>query len=119
MLATENVVICAPRLSESIELAKRIRYSDHLQLRLSLRKIPRPLPRSIYRRAKEVFYDNGTGHLVTVARARYGGRLCEMMVAFSETKDEVTLVTVHPLKLRQKANRIASGRWIPYESEKK
>jgi hypothetical protein len=100
-------------------LAKRIRYSDHLQLRLTLRRIPRPLPRAVFQRAKELFYDNRTGNHVAVARARYGGRFREMMVAFSEKKDEVTLVTVHPLKPRQKANRIASGRWMPHEREKK
>ena len=99
-------------------MAKRIRYSDHLKLRLSRRRIPRSLPRSIYRRAKEVFYDHTTGHLVAVARSRYGGRLREMMVAYSEVKDEVTLITVHPLKPRQKTNRIASGRWIPHEEKK-
>jgi len=107
------------RLSESVELTKKIRYSDHLQLRMGLRKIARPLPRSIYRRAKEVYYDNRTGNLVAVARARYGGRLREMMVAFSETKDEVILITVHPLKPRQKSNRVASGRWTAHEREKK
>src|SRR5262245_54498814 len=106
-------------LSESVELRKRIRYSDHLQLRLNLRRIPSPLPRNVYRRAKELFYDSRTGHFVAVARARYGGRFREMMVAFSETKEEVTLVTAHPLKPRQKANRIASGRWIPHEREEK
>ena len=48
--------------------------------------MPIPLPRSIYRRAKEVFYDHRTGHFVAVARSRYGGRLREMMVAYSEIK---------------------------------
>ena len=104
---------------ESVELTKRIRYSEHLQLRLGLRRIPRHLPRSVYQRARELFYDNRTGNLVAIARARYGGRFREMMVAFSEKKDEVILVTVHPLKPRQKANRIASGRWIPHEREKR
>ncbi len=68
---------------------------------------------------KEIFYDNLTGSLVAVARARYGGRFREMMVAFSEKKDEVILVTMHPLKPRQKENRIASGRWVRHEREKK
>ena len=106
-------------LPERVELTKKIRYSDHLQLRMHLRRIARPLPRGIYRRAKEIFYDNRTGNFVAVARGRYGGRLREMMVAFSETKDEVTLLTAHPLKPRQKSNRVASGRWIPDEREKK
>src|SRR6185436_16341689 len=119
LCAPKNVDAKAPCLLESVELSKRIRYSDHLQLRMSLRRIPRPLPRSIYRRAKEVFYDHRTGHLVAIARSRYGGRLREMMVAYSEIEDEVTLITVHPLKPRQKTNRLASGRWIPHEREKK
>jgi uncharacterized protein YuzE len=99
-------------------LRLRIRYSQHLKLRLELRKIPRHLPRSIYQRTNELYYHNRTENLIATARARYGGRIREMMVAFSENKAEITLVTVHPLKPRQKANRIASGRWIPYEREK-
>jgi hypothetical protein len=97
----------------------KIHYADHLQLRLNLRKIPKNLPKSIYRRAKELFYDNITGNYIAVARARYAGKTREMMVAFSRKNGEIVLITVHPLKPRQKANRIASGRWIVYEKQKK
>jgi len=100
-------------------LRKRIRYADHLQLRLRLRRIPRYLPRRVYQRAKELFFDNTTENFIAVAQARYGGKTREMMVAFSEKDDEVILITVHPLKPQQKANRVASGRWIPHETEKK
>lgn len=100
-------------------LRRRIRYAGHLQLRLGLRKIPRQLPRRIYHRAKELFYDRITANFVAVARARYAGKTREMMVAFSEMDDEIILITVHPLKPRQKANRVASGRWVPYEKGKK
>jgi len=97
----------------------KIRYADHLELRLNLRKIPKNLPRSIYRRAKEFFYDKITGNYIALARTRYAGKMREMMVAFSERNDEIILITVHPLKPHQKTNRIASGRWIPYEKQKK
>jgi len=100
-------------------LEKRIRYADHLQFRLRMRRIPRKLPRNVFKRAKEIFYDKITGNFIAVARARYGGKTREMMVAFSEKEDEITLVTVHPLKPQQKSNRIASGRWIPHDREKK
>ena len=98
---------------------KRIRYADHLQFRVALRRIPKHLPRNLYRRTKEVFFDNITGNYVAIGRARYGGKIRDMMVAFVEKDDEITLVTVHPLKPRQKANRVASGRWVSYEREKK
>ena len=99
-------------------MRKRIRYAGHLEVRLDLRSIPRQLPRRIYHRAKELFFDNLTGNFVAVARARYAGKIRDMMVAFSEKKDEIVLVTVHPLKPQQKANRVASGRWVRYEKGK-
>lgn len=77
------------------------------------------MPGDVFRRAKEVFYDKITGNSIAVARARYAGKIREMMVAFSEKEDEIVLVTVHPLKPQQKANRVTSGRWIPHEREKK
>ena len=88
--------------------------ADHLRLRLALRRIPEGLPRRVHKRAKELFYDRMTGNLVAVARARYSGRTRDVMVAFLEKDDEVLLITVHPLKPQQKANRIASGRWVAY-----
>ena len=66
-----------------------------------------------------MFYDKVTGNFVGTARARYAGKIREIMVAFLEKDDEIILVTVHPLKPHQKANRIASGRWVPYERQKK
>jgi hypothetical protein len=100
-------------------MRERVRYADHLQLRLSLRRIPKNLPRSVFRQAKEFFYDEITSNFIAVAEARYAGKNREMMVAFLEKDDGVILITVHPLKPHQKANRVASGRWIPHEREKK
>jgi hypothetical protein len=95
----------------------QIHYADHLRLRLALRKIPEQLPRRIYQRAKERFFDMATHHRIAVARARYAGKIREMAVSFEETEETVTLITIHPLKAQQKANRINSRRWIPYEKK--
>ncbi len=100
-------------------MKKSVRYADHLQFRLRMRRIPRNLPRDVFKRAKEIFYDNITGNFIALAKARYAGKTREMMVAFSEKDDEIILVTVHPLKPHQKTNRIAAGRWVPHEREKK
>jgi len=100
-------------------VSKKIRYADHLKLRLALRRIPEALPRNVHKRAKELFYNRLTGNLVAVARARYSGKTRDVMVAFLEKDDEVVLITVHPLKPQQKANRIASGTWVSYEREEK
>ena len=96
---------------------KRIVYADHLHLRLTLRQIPEQLPRRIYLRAKEQFLDTNTRHRVAVARARYAGKMKEMAVSFDDDGETATLITIHPLKEGQKANRINAQRWIPYEKK--
>jgi hypothetical protein len=94
---------------------RRIQYADHLRLRLALRQVPEQLPRRIYQRAKERFFDTVTHHRIAVARARYAGKIREMVVSFEDDGETVTLITIHPLKEQQKTNRINARRWVPYE----
>jgi hypothetical protein len=96
---------------------RRIIYADHLHLRLTLRQIPKQLPRRLYLRAKEQFFDTNTRHRVAVARARYAEKMREMAVSFEDDGETVTLITIHPLKEQQKKNRINAKRWIPYEKK--
>ena len=49
-----------------------------------------------------MFYDKVTGNFVGIARARYAGKIREMMVAFLEKDNKIILVTVHPLKPHRK-----------------
>lgn len=79
---------------EKTKKRKRIQYADHLRLRLAPRRIPEQLPRRIYRRAKERFFDTATHHHVAVARARYAGKIREMAVPFEE--NEATYPHYHP-----------------------
>ena len=106
-------------MKEPTKQRKRIRYAEHLRLRLVLRRIPEQLPRRIYTRAKERFFDTVPGNFVAVARARYAGKIREMAVVFVEDEESIALITIHPLQPHQKNNRIVSGRWVPYEKEKK
>ena len=96
---------------------RRIQYADHLRLRLALRQVPEQLPRRIYQRAHERFFDTATHHRVAVARARYAGKIREMAVSFEDDGETVTLITIHPLKEQQKTNRINARRWVPYEKK--
>ncbi len=40
-----------------------------------------------------------------------------MAVSFDDDGETFTLITIHPLKEQQKANRIDVHRWIPYEEK--
>lgn len=70
---------------------KRVVYVDHLYLCLALRQVPEQLPRRIYLRAKEQFFDTNTQHRVAVARARYAGKMREMAVSFENGGGVITL----------------------------
>ena len=90
---------------------KRIVYSIHLRFRLKLRIIPRSLPLKIYRLAKEHYFDTGTLKHVAVTRTRFKGKMREMAVVYREEMERVVLISIHPLKIFQKTNRIKSGLW--------
>ena len=90
---------------------KRIRYSEHLLTRLSLRNLFSDLPLKIYQEAKERFEDKETGHKVAIKVTQVYGYEREVMVAYEEDA-EIVILTIHPLKEGQKENRIASGRWV-------
>jgi len=101
----------------SAKKRRHIQYADHLHLRLVLRQIPERLPRRIYQRAKEWFFDTVTQHYVAVARARYAGKIRGMAVSFEDDGETITLITIHPLKAQQKTNRVNARRWVPYEKK--
>ncbi len=90
---------------------KRIRYSEHLLTRLSLRNLPSDLPLEIYEKAEERFEDKETGHRVAIKVTQIYGHQWEVIVAYEEDA-EIVILTIHPLKEGQKASRIASGRWV-------
>jgi hypothetical protein len=72
----------------------KIKYSEHLENRLKLRKISHDLPALIIKQSPE----------------RYNKKR-NVMVAFDYEGDFVKLLTIHPLKEGQKENRVRNGRW--------
>ena len=90
---------------------KRVRYSDHLQFRLRLREIDAKLPEKIYRFTDERYYDRATGLLIAVKKVRSKGKFRDIAVTYRETDKEALLITIHPLKQRQKENRLQTNRW--------
>jgi len=90
---------------------KEIIYSSHLEFRIKIRNIPYSLPKQIYQTARERYFDSTTNKRVAIKKVLYKGRSRDMMVAYEEKFSEVKLITIHPLKLLQKFNRIKMKRW--------
>ena len=88
-----------------------VEYSKHIKARLKLRGISDELPKQIFEEATERYLDVETGHRVAVMPMPLYDRSREVMVAYVIDENRAVLLTIHPLKERQKANRIRSGRW--------
>ena len=76
-----------------------------------MRNIDYELPQQIFEEAKERFIDIETGHTIAVSNVIIYGKRRDVMVAYNYEKGDVNLLTIHPLKEKQKENRIKSGRW--------
>ena len=92
---------------------REIIYSRHLKERLELRELPYDLPLQIYERPTERYRDLATKLSVAIGKSAYRGRIREFAVVYRETEDVITLVTIHPVKPRQKLSRLRQGRWQP------
>jgi len=86
-------------------------YTAHLKFRLKVRNIPSPLPKKIFREAKEHYYDNLTGHCVAVHKIEFKDKIREFALTYDKKEDVIEIITIHPLKTYQKITRINSGRW--------
>ena len=89
----------------------KIKYSKHLEQRLSLRGIDYELPKKILEQSNERYLDQETKHFIATMEIELYSKLREVMVAYIVEKDIAKLLTIHPLKEGQKENRVKSGRW--------
>jgi hypothetical protein len=89
----------------------QIKYSKHLELRLSLRKIEYDLLKKIFEQSKERFVNEETGYWIATMEAQLYNKTRETMIAYVVEGNVAKLLTIHPLKEGQKKNRIESGRW--------
>jgi len=89
----------------------QIKYSKHLEQRLSIRGIGYDLPRKIFVESRERYIDDETEHFIATMEVELYNKLREVMIAYVVEGDVARLLTIHPLKEGQKENRIKSGRW--------
>jgi hypothetical protein len=88
-----------------------IKYSQHLNHRIILRKIDHGLPRKIFQESQEKYFDMATGYFIAIMDVTLYNKKRDVLVAYEESGGDVTLLTIHPIKEGQKENRIQSGRW--------
>ena len=89
----------------------QIKYSKHIEYRLSLRRMDYNLPKRIFEQSNERYIDEETGYLVATMTVELYNKHRDVMIAYTMQEDLVKLLTIHPLKEGQKDNRAKSGRW--------
>jgi hypothetical protein len=94
--------------------AMGIIYSDHIKLRLSIRKnIPYDLPRLVFEQSQERYYDKLRKNFVAVMNVNLSGKVREVMVAYIMSGNNVILKTTYILAQNEKRNKLKAGRWRP------
>lgn len=88
-----------------------ITYTDHLILRLNIRKIPREYPGIISRYPQQKFFDNIEGNYIAIKKLKYNGKLRNMMVAYDIKDGKIEIITIHPISDEKIRNRILTKRW--------
>ncbi len=90
---------------------QNIIYTDHLKTRLKCRSIPENYPKEIFLSPEQNFIDNLEGHLIAIKELEYNGKIRNMMVAYDETSNQISIITIHPITLEDINNRRRTGRW--------
>lgn len=86
-------------------------YTDHLKLRLKVRKIPFHYPKIIYEDPEQLFFDNFESNKIAIKRLKYNKKLRNMMVAYEENNSDVMIITIHLISDDKIINRLMTGRW--------
>lgn len=86
--------------------------TDHLKLRLKVRKIPREYPELIYNNAEQRYYDVLEKTVIAIKKLKYNNKIRNMMIAYEEKNNKVEIITIHPISEEKIVNRIIRGRWI-------
>jgi len=90
----------------------RFKPSQHFLERLESRHIGLETAEEVFWQADDYFFDSNTGNYVAVRLMNYGGTDREIALVYDiAVNDEVTFVSIHPLKSGQKERRIQSNRW--------
>jgi len=90
----------------------KIHYTSHLELRLSIRKIPFDYPRRIYQNPDQRFMDVLENKEIAIKKLMYNRKLRNMMVAYETKAEFIEIITIHPITDEKIINRAMSGRWL-------
>lgn len=88
-----------------------IKYSDHLQFKIRVRRISEGIPGRIYRESTQRYYNHHTLRHIAVMQVYYQRRRTLMMIAYDQHPDHVEIITIHPIARQQVQDRLNSGRW--------
>jgi hypothetical protein len=91
-------------------MAKMI-FTDHLKLRLKIRKTPNSYPKIIYEDPDQSFFDNLEKTNIAIKKLKYNNKLRNMMIAFDVINGNIEIITIHPITDERILNRLISGRW--------
>lgn len=94
----------------------KISLSEHLELRIKIRKINRLLPRKIITCSNEIYFDTETQHWIAIKREKYAGKERPIVAVFDKENNNIEIITVYPSDEKEIASRVEKGRWI-YEKQ--
>ena len=92
-----------------------IRYTNHLKLRLKIRKFPNEYPKIIYEKPEQRYYDNSEKTNIAIKKLKYNNKPRNIMIAYERKNEEVEIITIHPISDEKILNRVMSGRWRKHE----
>lgn len=98
-------------------MSVKIRLSDHLKLRIRIRKISKSIPQKIIENAQEIYFDKETEYWIAVKEEKYAGKIRPMIAVFEKGKSDIIIVTVYPSDKKEILAKIEKGRWL-YEKQK-
>ncbi len=88
-----------------------VRFTDHLKVRLHIRRVPEDYPRLVYQEPEERYYDTEEGRFIAIKRLFYNGKVRPMMIAYEEGDSVAVIVTIHPMTEEKIVNRLIRARW--------
>lgn len=86
--------------------------SDHLKLRLKIRKINKFLPGKIIKESSEIYFDIETNHWIAIKYDKYAGKIRPMVAVFDKINGDIKIITVYPSDKNEILLRVEKGRWI-------
>ncbi|MFA5933426.1 MAG: hypothetical protein WCV81_04085 [Microgenomates group bacterium] len=87
-------------------------YTDHLEIRLKIRKFPYDYPKIIYNNPDQCYYDEDQQSFISIKKLLYNGKKRKICIAYTFDGLNVKIKTIHPEKEITIKNRIAKGRWV-------